>query len=80
MAADWIAAYKKYFATDKPLREYAAQPLTGLDREMVLAELDELGIAALPVGADGHALLALLRGALEDAYAHPPEDLRITRR
>ena len=69
MAANWIAAYKGYFKTDQPLRDYAAQPLTGLDREMLLAELDELGIAALPVGADGHSVMALLYRAREGAIA-----------
>jgi hypothetical protein len=69
MAADWIAAYKNYFATDKPLRDYRAQPLTSLDRDMVVAELDELGVAALPIGADGPALLAVLHGARNDAIA-----------
>jgi hypothetical protein len=69
MAADWIAAYKNYFATDKPLRDYASQPFTSLDRDMLVAELDELGVAAPPVEADGRALLALLHGARNDAIA-----------
>jgi hypothetical protein len=69
MATDWIAAYKVYFETDKPLRDYVAQPLTSLDREMLVAELDELGVAPFPVGADGESLLVLLDGARQNAIA-----------
>jgi hypothetical protein len=45
MAADWIAAYKRHFQTDRPRRDYSTAPLTGADTAFVLAELDEMGLA-----------------------------------
>jgi hypothetical protein len=60
MATDWIAAYKRHFHTDKPLRDYATEPLTDRDGDLLRAELDELGLTA-PVRSDGATLMALLQ-------------------
>jgi hypothetical protein len=70
MAADWIAAYKHYFRTDRPLRDYDAQPLAAADQDMLLLELAELGVADPGHGADGQVLLALLRSARGRPIAH----------
>jgi hypothetical protein len=60
IATDWIAAYKRRFNTDKPLRDYATAPLTERDASFLRAELAELGIVPPNDGADGPTLLALL--------------------
>jgi hypothetical protein len=44
MATDWISAYKRYFKTEKPLRDYAMSPLTERDTEFLLSELEEAGL------------------------------------
>jgi hypothetical protein len=44
MATDWISAYQRYFKTEKPLRDYAASPLTERDTEFLLSELEETGV------------------------------------
>ena len=62
MATDWIAAYKRHFRTDKPLRDYATEPLTVRDGDLLRAELDELGLTP-PVRSDGATLMALLQSA-----------------
>lgn len=62
MATDWIAAYKRHFRTDKPLRDYATEPLTDRDGDLLRAELDELGLTP-PVRSDGSTLMALLQSA-----------------
>jgi hypothetical protein len=61
MAGDWISAYKRRFSTDKPLRDYDLNPLTAVDRELLLSELEELGVAPPAVHADGSGLLALFQ-------------------
>jgi len=48
MATDWISAYKRYFETEKPLRDYAASPLTERDTEFLLSELEEAGLLFTP--------------------------------
>jgi hypothetical protein len=66
MASDWIAAYKRYFNTNSPLRDYEAEPLTALDRDLILAELEELGVSASsPVvdKSDGRGLMTMLQRA-----------------
>jgi hypothetical protein len=66
MASDWISAYKRYFQTNSPLRDYDAAPLTALDRDLVLSELEELGVATPTLyRSDGAALIARLRLARE---------------
>jgi hypothetical protein len=65
IAKDWISAYKKYFRTGKPLRDYDTRPITALDSELLLSELAESGISPLPSGADGRALITMLRAAKE---------------
>lgn len=68
MASDWIAAYKRFFNTDKPLRDYTQAPLTALDADLLASELEELGVA-VPRDADGALLLSLFeasrQGSLE---------------
>jgi hypothetical protein len=45
-----------------PLRDYEASPLTALDREVILAELEELGVSPRHLrGGDGAALMTRLR-------------------
>jgi hypothetical protein len=69
MASDWIAAYKRYFETDRPLRDYQAAPLTAFDGDLILSELEELGVWTPAVGrSDGSALLALLQTAREQSH------------
>jgi hypothetical protein len=66
MASDWIAAYKRHFKTSAPLRDYDAAPLTSRDRDLILSELEELGLLAPPAaGSDGVALMATLQRARE---------------
>lgn len=62
MATDWIGAYKRHFRTDKPLRDYATEPLTERDGDLLRAELDELGLTP-PERSDGATLMALLQSA-----------------
>ena len=68
IASDWISAYKRYFQTNVPLRDYDAAPLTALDRELILSELEELGVSTLTLSrSDGAALIARLRLAKEQS-------------
>lgn len=60
IAGDWIAAYKRYFDTDVPLRDYTRSPLTPLDSDMLRSELRELGVVP-PPHADGRVLMVMLR-------------------
>jgi hypothetical protein len=64
LAADWISAYKRHFKTSVPLRDYVANPLTALDHELILSELEELGVSA-PAATrhDGPVLMAMLQMA-----------------
>jgi hypothetical protein len=71
MASDWIAAYKRYFNTESPLRDYEASPLTGLDRELILSELEALGVATRHLSNDGPALIAMLRTTKEQSDPSP---------
>lgn len=41
LAGDWIAAYKRRFDTERPLRDYGRFPLTASDVEAVQAEANE---------------------------------------
>jgi hypothetical protein len=59
IAEDWIAAYKQRFNTDGPLRDYDANPLSAVDRELLLSELEERGVAPSADQADASGLLAL---------------------
>lgn len=63
IATDWIAAYKRHFDTDRPLRDYAALPLTERDGDLLRSELEELGIAVDAGQSDGATLMATLRAA-----------------
>jgi hypothetical protein len=63
IARNWIAAYKQRFKTDKPLRDYEANPLTHVDRELILSELEELGVNPPAFHADGSRLLAFFQAA-----------------
>jgi hypothetical protein len=58
IAQDWIGAYKRHFNTSKPLRDYDTHPLTAVDRELLLSELEEQGVVPMPQ-ADGSGVLAL---------------------
>ena len=74
MASDWIAAYKRYFNTESPLRDYEASPLTGLDRELILSELEELGVSTRHLrSSDGAALMAMLRTVKVQSNPRPSE-------
>jgi hypothetical protein len=73
MASDWIAAYKRYFNTESPLRDYEASPLTALDRELILSELEELGVSTRHLRSrDGAALMGMLRTFKEQSDPRPP--------
>jgi hypothetical protein len=61
IATDWIAAYKRRFNTDKPLRDYATAPLTEKDTALLRAELAELGVPPPTGGGDGPTLMAILQ-------------------
>jgi hypothetical protein len=62
IASDWISAYKRYFKTESPLRDYETSPLTALDRELILSELEELGVSTRHLSSsDGPALMAMFR-------------------
>jgi hypothetical protein len=68
LASDWVSAYKRHFDTDVPLRDYDTNPLTPLDRELILSELEELGVSAPPSARDdGPALMAMLETAKEQS-------------
>jgi hypothetical protein len=74
MASNWIAAYRRYFTTSAPLRDYDTAPLTSLDREFILAELEELGISTLAVArSNGPALMAMLLNARTRPQSAPPQ-------
>lgn len=75
MATDWIAAYKQYFKTDKPLRDYAKAPLTARDADFLLSELEEFGVRPPAGHTDGPALMAMLQAAREDSLRQwlPPD-------
>jgi len=75
MATDWIAAYKRYFKTDRPLRDYATSPLTERDGALLLSELEELGISTAADRSDGPALMAALQAA-RDSSRHRPSGNR----
>lgn len=66
MTTDWIAAYKRHFSTDAPLRDYAASPLTERDRDLLRSELEELGIPMPAGSSDGPTLMAMLLAARPD--------------
>lgn len=68
ISTDWIAAYKQRFNTDRPRRDYAAEPLTADDAEFLRAELAELGIEPPAGQSEGPALLALLQTARQNAW------------
>jgi hypothetical protein len=59
LATDWIAAYKRRFQSERPLRDYAANPLHAGDAEFLRAELEELGVTLPDARADGPTLMAL---------------------
>lgn len=71
IATDWIAAYKRYFRTERPRRDYAAAPLTERDGELLRSELDELGMARPDGPADGPTLMAMLRAARGPSASGP---------
>jgi hypothetical protein len=69
IASDWISAYKRYFNTNLPLRDYDAAPLTAVDRELILSELEELGLSPPAFSRnDGPALMAMLREARDRSH------------
>ena len=47
LAGDWIAAYKRRFGTDRPLRDYGRFPLTAHDVEALRAEANEQRLLAV---------------------------------
>ena len=63
ISTDWIAAYKRHLDTDRPLRDYAALPLTERDGDLLRSELEELGIGVDAGRSDGATLMATLRAA-----------------
>jgi hypothetical protein len=65
IADDWIAAYKRYFRTETPLRDYTQSPLTSLDVRFLVSELQELGVSP-PPHADGPALMAMLQASQQE--------------
>ena len=72
MASDWISAYKRHFNTESPLRDYEASPLTALDRELILSELEELGVSTRHLdGSDGPTLMAMLRTVKQQSDPKP---------
>jgi hypothetical protein len=62
ITTDWIAAYKRHFHTDRPLRDYARSPLTERDGLLLRSELQELGISTAHE-PDGPTLMAMLNAA-----------------
>jgi hypothetical protein len=76
LASDWIATYKRHFNTSAPLRDYETAPLTAVDRDLILAELEELGVSASSSAvdnADGRALMTILERARAEPHARLPE-------
>ncbi|MQA29286.1 MAG: hypothetical protein GEU82_05515 [Luteitalea sp.] len=61
LASNWIAAYKRHFNTERPLRDYAASPLTEHDGDLLRGELEELGLATPEDSANGPRLLAMVQ-------------------
>jgi len=49
MATDWIAAYKRYFDTDRPLRDYGTSPIGANDVEALLSEATEQQLLPSPL-------------------------------
>lgn len=47
LATDWIAAYKRFFDTDRPLRDYDASPIGANDTGALLAEAIERRLLGL---------------------------------
>jgi hypothetical protein len=73
MASDWIAAYKRHFKTSTPRRDYAAAPLNPFDRDLILSELEELGVSPRNVQhGDGRTLMAMLQTARGQPPAASP--------
>lgn len=81
IAKDWISAYKHYFRTDKPLRDYDTAPLTALDRDLLLSELEEFGVSPLPSAAEGRVLMVMLQSVREGSFrgrlAGAPQEDRV---
>jgi hypothetical protein len=74
MASDWIAAYKRHFNTSVPLRDYDTAPLTSIDRDFILSELEELGISTTAdARSDGRALMAMLVMARTRSQSAPSQ-------
>ena len=48
LAGDWIAAYKRRFDTERPLRDYDRFPLTANDVEALRAEANEQRLLRVP--------------------------------
>jgi hypothetical protein len=70
LTSDWIAAYKRRFNTDTPLRDYAKAPLTERDEDFIRAELEELGTLPDP-RADAPTLMALWQLARTETAPRP---------
>ena len=70
ITTDWIAAYKRRFHTDRPLRDYARSPLTERDGLLLRSELQELGISTAHE-PDGPTLMALLSAARQTLPSTP---------
>ncbi len=64
LANDWIAAYKRRFNTDRPLRDYGRFPLTPADAEATRSELAERRL--LPAGEP--MVFAATRPAAPDSH------------
>jgi hypothetical protein len=62
LATDWIASYKRHFATDRPRRDYRVSPLGPGDEALLRAERDELESAPRVERRGGAMTLALLQG------------------
>jgi hypothetical protein len=74
IASDWISAYKRYFKTESPLRDYETSPLTELDRELILSELEELGVSTRHLSSsNGQALMTTLRMIQERSGPRSPQ-------
>ncbi len=51
IATDWIGAYRRYFDTSRPRRDYRRFPLTGSDGEALRSEAIELRLLPAPSAA-----------------------------
>ena len=51
IATDWIGAYRRYFDTSRPRRDYRRFPLTGSDGEALRSEAIELRLLPAPAAA-----------------------------